>query len=121
MATSAVLINGAGGILASFKADASVAGEGNLCAFPYFRYSELMSTTSITPRGQVTLPAGIRKALGLKGGDSLEVTIENGRIVLQPVMTLPIRHYSDDDVAMFTEAADLSDSEFAAAVQHWQT
>ena len=76
--------------------------------------------TQITPRGQVTLPAEIRKALSLKGGDALEVAIEGGRIILQPVMTLPIRIYSESDLAMFAEAGAMSDEEIAAAADRWK-
>lgn len=78
-----------------------------------------MPLTQITPRGQVTLPAEVRRALGLKGGDSLEVGVEDGRIVLQPVMTLPIRLYSDADLRMFDEAAQMSDAELESAARRW--
>lgn len=78
-----------------------------------------MSICQISPRGQVTLPVDIRRAVGLQGGDSLEVTIEQGRIVLQPVVTLPIRVYSDADLAMFDEASAMTDDEFADAAKRW--
>ncbi len=39
-------------------------------------------TAQISKRGQITLPADVRKALGLKPGDTLVVRLEAGRIVL---------------------------------------
>lgn len=39
--------------------------------------------------GQITLPIKIRKAVGLTENDQLEVTIKDGQIILQPVITIP--------------------------------
>ena len=43
----------------------------------------------VRARGQVTLPAQVRLALGLREGDNLLVTIEQGRIVLIPAALIP--------------------------------
>jgi len=40
--------------------------------------------TKVTRHGQVTLPASIRKKLGIEGGDLIEVTVEDDRAVLLP-------------------------------------
>ena len=42
-----------------------------------------MPTTTVSSRYQITLPAEVRKALGIKPGDRLEVEVESGRIVLR--------------------------------------
>ena len=42
-----------------------------------------MSVTKVTRNYQITIPAEIRKALGIREGDLLEVRIEGDRIVLQ--------------------------------------
>ena len=42
-----------------------------------------MPTATVSSRYQITLPAEVRKALGIKPGDRLEVTLEGGRIVLR--------------------------------------
>jgi AbrB family looped-hinge helix DNA binding protein len=40
--------------------------------------------TKVSTKGQVVLPAPVRRKLGLRPGDALEVTAEAGRIVLTP-------------------------------------
>ena len=42
-----------------------------------------MAVTKVTRNYQVTIPAEIRKALGIKEGELLEVKLEGDRIVLQ--------------------------------------
>ncbi len=78
-----------------------------------------MALTQITPRGQITLPAEIRKALGLATGAAVEVSVEGNRIVVQPVVALPVRIYTDDDLAMFDEAQRMTDDEFDTALAKW--
>lgn len=39
-------------------------------------------------KGQITIPKEIRKQLNLQENDQLEVTVEDGRIILQPVVTI---------------------------------
>lgn len=41
-------------------------------------------TTTITQRGQVTIPAEIRRLLGLKPKDKVSFTIEDGEVRLAP-------------------------------------
>ena len=43
-----------------------------------------MITSRVTSRGQVTIPKGIRDSLGLKPGDWVRITIDEGRLVIQP-------------------------------------
>lgn len=45
-------------------------------------------TLRLKKRGQVTIPKSIRDTLNLAEDDQLEVIIENGKIVMQPVMTI---------------------------------
>jgi AbrB family looped-hinge helix DNA binding protein len=40
--------------------------------------------TKISTKGQVVLPSGLRRKLGLRPGDPLEAQIEAGRIILTP-------------------------------------
>jgi len=42
-----------------------------------------MSVTKVTRNYQITIPAEIRRALGIKEGELLEVQLEGDRIVIQ--------------------------------------
>ena len=44
-----------------------------------------MSETTLTSKGQMTLPKAAREHFGLKAGDRLGVVVEEGRIVLIPL------------------------------------
>jgi len=44
-----------------------------------------MPTSTITAKGQITIPKEIRKALGLKTADRLLFLEEKGRVILYPV------------------------------------
>lgn len=44
-----------------------------------------MRASSITSKGQVTLPAVIRKQLNLKTGDRIVFTLEGNKIIAEPV------------------------------------
>ncbi|HET9029472.1 MAG TPA: AbrB/MazE/SpoVT family DNA-binding domain-containing protein [Candidatus Aquilonibacter sp.] len=43
-----------------------------------------MPTTTLTTKGQLTLPKEIREALGLREGDRLDVAVEDGHVVMYP-------------------------------------
>jgi AbrB family looped-hinge helix DNA binding protein len=44
-----------------------------------------MLASNITSKGQVTLPAAIRKQLNLKAGDRIVFTLEGNKIIAEPV------------------------------------
>lgn len=44
-------------------------------------------SSTISSKGQVTVPIDVRHRLGLKAGDRVEFVFENGRTVLRPVRT----------------------------------
>ena len=77
----------------------------HIALFLYFCCHALMKTTlTVTSRGVVTLPAKLRRALGLKADDQLiaETTAEG--LLLRPAVTLPVELYSDKRVREFDEA-----------------
>jgi len=43
-----------------------------------------MPTTKVTRHGQITLPASVRKQLGIEEGDLVEIEVEDERAVLMP-------------------------------------
>tara|TARA_B100001778_G_C18056837_1_gene392344 strand:- start:60 stop:299 length:240 start_codon:yes stop_codon:yes gene_type:complete len=59
-------------------------------------------TTFLTERGTLTLPAAIRKSLGLQGKQQLIVeTTPNGEILLRPAAIVPLEMYSEERIAEF--------------------
>lgn len=45
--------------------------------------------TKLSTKGQVVLPGPLRRRLGIRAGDPLEVNVEAGRIVLTPQRQRP--------------------------------
>ena len=48
-----------------------------------------MKALTISSKGQIAIPKGIRDSLHIKEGDQLVYRIERGRIVLEPVVNVP--------------------------------
>lgn len=44
-----------------------------------------METSTLTQKGQVTIPASLRKRLGIQPGDRVAFIEDDGKIVLKPV------------------------------------
>jgi len=44
----------------------------------------------LSSKGQLVIPKAIRQALGLRAGTQFHVRLEEGRIILEPVLTSPI-------------------------------
>ena len=60
---------------------------------------------AIDKRGSINLPASLRKALGIKIGDHLDLSVvEGGAIVLQPVIIYPTVQLSERGLAKLKEA-----------------
>jgi AbrB family looped-hinge helix DNA binding protein len=63
----------------------------------------MRATVTVTSRGLVTLPAKLRKALGLKADDQLIAEATPDGLLLRPAVTLPIEVYSDKRIREFDE------------------
>ena len=59
---------------------------------------------TVTSRGVVTLPAKLRRALGLKAEDRLIAETTPEGLLLRPSVTLPIEMYSAKRIREFDEA-----------------
>ena len=77
----------------------------NLAALLYCCHTEFMRTTlSVSRRGVVTLPAKLRRALGIKPDDQLIAETTPEGLLLRPAVTLPIEIYSEKRIREFDEA-----------------
>ncbi len=46
-----------------------------------------MPTSTLTSKGQITLPRALRERLGVKQGDRVDFSVEGARVVLRPAAT----------------------------------
>lgn len=64
----------------------------------------MKATLTVTSRGVVTLPAKLRRALGLKADDQLIAETTPEGLLLRPAVTLPVEMYSVQRIREFDEA-----------------
>lgn len=64
----------------------------------------MKATVTITSRGVVTLPAKLRRALGLEADDQLIAETTPEGILLRPAVTLPVELYTTARIREFDEA-----------------
>jgi AbrB family looped-hinge helix DNA binding protein len=73
----------------------------------------------VSARGTVTLPADVRRDLGLVEGDVLTVEIREGAVVLTPTVLTPVEIYTEARIAEFDESAKMTAEELALAREAW--
>jgi AbrB family looped-hinge helix DNA binding protein len=61
----------------------------------------MKTTLTVTARGVVTLPAKLRRQLGIKADDQLIAEATPEGLLLRPAVTLPIEMYTDERIAEF--------------------
>ena len=61
----------------------------------------MKATVTITSRGEITLPAKLRQALGLKAEDHLIAETTPEGLLLRPAITLPVEIYTPKRVREF--------------------
>ncbi len=68
----------------------------------------MVNTLIVSERGQITLPAAIRKRLGLKGGGALILEERNSELVLKPAAVMEIEIYDEEQIAQWNKDDQLS-------------
>lgn len=76
-----------------------------------FRVAAMTETTVVSSRGQITLPARMRKKLGIRGGDVLVLEDRGHEIALTPGAIVQIDYYSDEQVAEWDREDQLTDGD----------
>ena len=79
----------------------------------------MRESLTVSGRGQITLPANMRKRLGIEAGGVLIVEEREGDIVLRPAAVLEIETYSDTDIAHWDTEDRLDDAERTAILQRF--
>jgi AbrB family looped-hinge helix DNA binding protein len=67
----------------------------------------------LSKRGQITLPAALRKRLGIKVGNFVIMEERGDEIVLKPGVVIEVQHYSGDQIARWDADDALSETERA--------
>jgi AbrB family looped-hinge helix DNA binding protein len=55
----------------------------------------------VSSRGQITLPASVRKRLGIRSGGIVTLEERDNVVVLRPAAVFEIETYSDEDIAQW--------------------
>ena len=63
----------------------------------------MRQTLTISKKGQITLPAELRKRFGFESGDTVIAEERDGELVLRPAAVLEIELYSEEDIARWDE------------------
>ena len=78
---------------------------------PIPRRASLREVLTVSSRGQITLPAEMRRHLGIEPGGAVIVEDCGGELRLKPAAVLEVELYSDEDIAEWDQADALSDHE----------
>jgi antitoxin PrlF len=65
----------------------------------------------VSSRGQITLPATIRKRLGIQSGGIVTIEEKESGVVLKPAAVVEIETYSDADIAQWDKEDRLKPTE----------
>ena len=76
----------------------------------------MRQTLIVSTRGQITLPADIRKQFGIKSGEPVIIEDRNGELVLKPATVLAVEMYSPKQVAEWDQQDQLSDAQRKAVL-----
>ncbi|MBP7865750.1 MAG: AbrB/MazE/SpoVT family DNA-binding domain-containing protein [Acidobacteria bacterium] len=77
----------------------------------------MRESIAVSARGQITLPAGMRRRLGIEAGGVLIAEEDDGKIILRPAATLEIETYSDSDIERWNAEDRLDDAERQSILQ----
>jgi AbrB family looped-hinge helix DNA binding protein len=72
--------------------------------------------SSVSPKGQITLPAEIRRKLGIAPKDQVAITLVNGTVQVMPAAERLRRHFGT--VPPLSPARDWKEVEAIAAEDH---
>ena len=78
----------------------------------------MRQTLIVSHRGQLTLPANLRKRFGIKNGGAIILEERGNELVLKPAMVLEVEMYTDEQVLAWDEADRLDDVERQTVLQH---
>ena len=75
------------------------------------RHESLREVLTVSSRGQITLPAEMRRQLGIEPGGAVIVEDFGGELRLKPAAVLEVELFSDEAIAEWDQADALTDQE----------
>jgi AbrB family looped-hinge helix DNA binding protein len=66
----------------------------------------MKTTLTVNSRGSITLPAKLRKAIGVKENDLLIAETTEEGLLLKPAVALPVENYTPERIAEFAAEED---------------
>lgn len=77
----------------------------------------MKETLTVSRRGQITLPAAIRKRAGITEGGTVIIEDRGDELVLRPAAVFEIEMYSDRQIESWDKADRLTTTEKAALLK----
>lgn len=77
----------------------------------------MRQTLVVSNRGQLTLPANLRKRFGIKDGGVVILEERGNELVLKPAMVLEVEMYTDDQISEWDQADRLDEAERQGVLQ----
>jgi len=71
----------------------------------------MRQTLIVSSRGQITLPADLRKQFGIKSGEPVIIEERNGELVLKPATVLEVEIYNPEQVSEWDREDQLGEAE----------
>ena len=70
--------------------------------------SESKKSVVVSSRGQITLPAGLRRRLGIKDGGVVTIEERGSELVVRPAAVVEMTVYSDEDISLWDAEDNLT-------------
>jgi antitoxin PrlF len=86
----------------------------------FLRRASQREVLTVSSRGQITLPAEMRRHLGIEPGGAVIVEECAGELRLKPAAVLEVELYNDDQIAEWDQADALSPEERQQILQRLQ-
>lgn len=86
----------------------------------FLRRASQREVLTVSSRGQITLPAEMRRHLGIELGGAVIVEEYAGELRLKPAAVLEVELYSDDQIAEWDQVDALSPEERQQILQRLQ-
>ena len=85
------------------------------------RQASQREVLTVSSRGQITLPAEMRRHLGIAPGGAVIVEDCGSELRLKPAAVLEVEIYSDEDIAKWDQADALQDQERQEILERLQS